>query len=169
MTTSALRVAERVERVLAAKAASKKTYDQLAKELGVTNAYAAQLLLGQAQLKPATADKLRAALPGVSESDVEDMVSTCPDRTFDSDLIKEPLVYRIYEAAMHYARAIKAIVNERHGDGIMSAIDFYVDVGHTTGKNGERRVVITMNGKYLPHVEQRAEDNTAPAPRIGAE
>ena len=46
------------------------------------------------------------------------------------------------------------------GDGIMSAIDYYLDVGTTVGAQGERRVVITMNGKFLPHIEQRADQNT---------
>ena len=50
-------------------------------------------------------------------------------------------------------------------EGIMSAIDFYCDVGTTTGKNGEKRVVITFNGKFLPHIEQRMNDNTARSPR----
>ena len=47
----------------------------------------------------------------------------------------------------------------------MSAIDFYCDVGTTTGKHGEKRVVITFNGKFLPHIEQRAEDNSTKSPR----
>ena len=50
-------------------------------------------------------------------------------------------------------------------EGIMSAIDFYCDVGTTTGKNGEKRVVITFNGKFLKHIEQRADDNTVKSPR----
>ena len=49
--------------------------------------------------------------------------------------------------------------------GIMSAIDFYMDVGTTTGKQGEKRVVITFNGKFLPHIEQKIDDSTALSPR----
>ncbi len=49
----------------------------------------------------------------------------------------------------------------RAGDGIMSAIDIYFTVKTVQGKAGEKRVVLTMNGKFLPHNEQRAEDNTA--------
>jgi hypothetical protein len=51
------------------------------------------------------------------------------------------------------------------GDGIMSAIDFYLDVGTTTGKHGEKRVVITFNGKFLPFIEQKSDDNGAKSPR----
>ena len=47
----------------------------------------------------------------------------------------------------------------------MSAIDFYCDVGTTTGKHGEKRVVITFNGKFLPHIEQKKDDSTALSPR----
>lgn len=47
----------------------------------------------------------------------------------------------------------------------MSAIDFYLDVGTSRGQHGERRVVITMNGKFLPFIEQRAAENRCPSPR----
>ena len=47
---------------------------------------------------------------------------------------------------------VLGIINEQCGGGIMSAIDFYFDVGTTTGKHGEKRVVITFNGKFLPHI-----------------
>jgi cyanate lyase len=154
----------RVERILAAKAESGLTYDALAAKLGVTNAYCAQLLLGQAKLTPTTAKKLQQAL-AISEDDLQAMQSNFPMRSYDDNLLKEPNVYRTYEAIMHNGEAIKAIVNEQCGDGIMSAIDFYLDVGTTTGKHGEKRVVITFNGKFLPFIEQSAEDNGAKSPR----
>jgi len=133
--------------------------------MGVTNAYAAQLLLGQAKLTAGTAPKLKAALPDISDEDLASMQNDFPMRTFDDEILKEPNVYRTYEAITHYGESIKAIINEQCGDGIMSAIDFYLDVGTTTGKHGEKRVVITFNGKFLPHIEQKMEDNGAKSPR----
>uniref|UniRef100_A0A7S1QDZ1 Cyanate lyase C-terminal domain-containing protein n=1 Tax=Alexandrium catenella TaxID=2925 RepID=A0A7S1QDZ1_ALECA len=115
-------------------------------------------------MKPATAENLAAAVPGISAEDLKAMQRP-PMRSFDPAILQEPNVYRTYEAVTHYGEAIKALVNEQCGDGIMSAIDFFLDVGTTTGKKGEKRVVITMNGKFLPHVEQVAADNTAPGPR----
>jgi len=50
-------------------------------------------------------------------------------RAFDDQILKEPHVYRTYEAVTHYGEAMKSIINEQCGDGIMSAIDFYCDVG----------------------------------------
>lgn len=164
-SNSVLKTADRVQRVLKAKSDAGLSYEDLATKLGVTNTYAAQLVLGQAKLSPATAIKLKEALPTLSEEDIQHMIDSFPMRTFDDAILKEPHVYRMYEAVTHYGQAIKSIVNEQFGDGIMSAIDFYCDVGSTTGKHGEKRVVITFNGKFLPFIEQNIADNTAPSPR----
>ncbi len=162
---NAVDVAERVRRVMDAKSKADLTYDEIAASLGVTNAYAAQILLGQAKLMPDTATKLQKALPSISEDDLQAMQNEFPMRSFDENILKEPNVYRTYEAITHYGEAIKAIINEQCGDGIMSAIDFYLDVGTTTGKHGEKRVVLTFNGKFLPFIEQSSEDNGVPSPK----
>mmetsp|Transcript_8985 Transcript_8985/g.11322 ORF Transcript_8985/g.11322 Transcript_8985/m.11322 type:complete len:181 (-) Transcript_8985:439-981(-) len=148
------------EACLDAKKASGKTYDELAEICGVTNVYLAQILLGQAQLKPATKAKLSAAMPTLSE-EIMDKMANCPTRCFDSDILKEPQVYRTYEAVMHYGLAIKNIVNEKFGDGIMSAIDYYMSVKEIKGVKGERRVVITLNGKFLPFIQMNADEDTS--------
>ncbi|EOD25034.1 hypothetical protein EMIHUDRAFT_69646 [Emiliania huxleyi CCMP1516] len=158
-------VAERSSRLIAAKEEAGLSFDELATKLGLTNTYTAQLFLGQAQLKANTAPKLKKALPSVSDDDVQAMMAHFPMRGFDERILQEPNVYRTYEAVTHYGEAIKRIINEECGDGIMSAIDFYCDVGTTTGKAGEKRVVITFNGKFLPFIEQQAADNTASSPR----
>jgi cyanate lyase len=139
--------ADRVQRALQAKNDAGLSYDELATKLNVTNTYAAQLLLGQAKLTESTAEKLRSALPSLKEDDIQSMIQHFPMRSYDDAILKEPHVYRTFEAITHYGEAMKAIINEQCGDGIMSAIDFYCDVGTTTGKHGEKRVVITFNGK----------------------
>lgn len=158
-------VAERVSRVLTAKTKANLSYDEIASHLGVTNVYASQLLLGQAKLTSGTAQKLKVALPSITKEDLEAMQKEFPMRSFDENIMKEPNVYRTYEAITHNGEAIKSIINEQCGDGIMSAIDFYLDVGTTTGKHGEKRVVLTFNGKFLPFIEQSAEDNGVPSPK----
>jgi len=155
----------RFERVMTATSEAGLTFDDIATQLGVTNTYAAQLCLGQAKLTEGSADRLKSILPGISADDLTSMQNDFPIRSFDDEILKEPNVYRTYEAITHYGEAIKSIINEQCGDGIMSAIDFYLDVGTTTGKHGEKRVVITFNGKFLPHIEQKAQDNTARSPR----
>lgn len=148
------------EACLAAKKAAGKTYDEIADGLGYTNCYTCQLLLGQSQLKDSAATKLKEILPTLSDDTIEAM-KVCPVRSWDESILKEPNVYRTYEAVTHYGMAIKNLVNEKFGDGIMSAIDFYLTVGEAIGAKGEKRVVITLNGKFLPFIEQHAAENTA--------
>ena len=114
---SSVDVAERTKRLLDAKAESGLTYDDLSSALGVTNTYAAQLLLGQAKLSNDTARKLQEALPSASAEDIREMQNAYPMRSFDEEILKEPNVYRTYEAVTHYGEAIKNIINEQCGDG----------------------------------------------------
>ncbi|XP_028785179.1 cyanate hydratase [Neltuma alba] len=143
-------------RLQAIKRKSGKSYNQLAEDTGLTNVYVAQLLRRQAQLKPETAPKLRAALPDLPEDLVHEMMKP-PMRSFDPNLIQEPTIYRLNEAVMHFGESIKEIVNEEFGDGIMSAIDFYCSVDKVKGVDGKDRVVVTFDGKYLPYTEQKSE------------
>ncbi|KAE8717664.1 Cyanate hydratase [Hibiscus syriacus] len=132
---------------------SGKSYNQIAEETGLTNVYVAQLLKRQAQLKPETADKLRAAL----QEELLHEIMKPPLRSYDPNLIQEPTVYRLNEAVMHFGESIEEIINEEFGDGIMSAIDFYCSVDKVKGVDGKDRVVITLDWKYLPYSEQKPE------------
>lgn len=118
--TSVTSKADRIQRALAAKAQAGLSYDELAAQLGVTNTYAAQLLLGQAKLIPEIAVKLRKAIPALSDEDIQDMQDSFPMRSFDDEILKEPNIYRTYEAVTHYGEAIKSIINEKAGDGIIN-------------------------------------------------
>lgn len=145
---------EQVEKLLAAKEASGKSYDDLAEALGLCNAYVAQLFHGQAQLRKDTEKKLVKLVPGINKKALKEM-RKCPMRSYDPDIIQEPTVYRLTEVCLHYGESLKEIINEKFGDGIMSAIDFKLTVDKVKGSQGEDRVVITMNGKFLPHIEQQ--------------
>ncbi|KAB1219309.1 Cyanate hydratase [Morella rubra] len=141
------------KQLLEVKRKSGKSYSQLAEETGLTNVYVAQLLRRQAQLKPETAPKLRAALPDLADDLLQEMMRP-PMRSYDPNMIQEPTIYRLNEAVMHFGESIKEIVNEEFGDGIMSAIDFFCSVDKIKGMDGKDRVVLTFDGKYLPHTEQ---------------
>ncbi|CAH9109326.1 unnamed protein product [Cuscuta europaea] len=134
-----------------------KTYNQIAAETDLTNVYVAQLLKCQAQLKPETASKLQAALPLLTVDHLQQMMLP-PMRSYDPTLIQDPCVYRLNEAVMHFGESIKEIINEEFGDGIMSAIDFYCSVDKLKGVDGNDRVVVTFDGKYLPYSEQKSEN-----------
>ena len=106
----------------------------------------------QAQLKPETLPKLESR-PGHLGRRPE-TISKAPFRGWDPEILKERRLRT--EAITHYGNAIKLLINEKFGDGIMSAIDFYMTVGGT-GQDGRSR--ITLNGKFLPFIEQVAADN----------
>ncbi|KAI3738903.1 hypothetical protein L2E82_29161 [Cichorium intybus] len=145
-----------VSSLMAVKRRSGKTFSKIAEETGLTNVYVAQLLRRQAQLKPDTVPKLRKSLPGFVDSQIELMMEP-PLRSYDPSIIQDPTVYRLNEAVMHFGESIKEIINEEFGDGIMSAIDFFCSVDKVKGVDGKERVVVTFDGKYLPHTEQKAE------------
>ena len=62
----------------------------------------------------------------------------------------DPTIYRLYEVLQVYGPAIKALIHEDFGDGIMSAISFNLDVGRRESEDGPR-VRITLDGKFLPY------------------
>ncbi|KAG0607319.1 hypothetical protein M758_8G019300 [Ceratodon purpureus] len=142
-----------VARLLEVKKASGLTYTEIAKKTGLTNAYVAQLFRRQQHLKPQSAKKLKAAVPGLSD-DLLAAMQEIPLRSYDPTIIQDPTIYRLNEAIVHYGEGIKDIINEEFGDGIMSAIGYYCSVEKMKGKEGEDRVVILMNGKFLPYTEQ---------------
>lgn len=144
---------ELVSKLLAAKEASGKTYDDLADALGLCNVYVGQLFRAQAQLKKESEAKLVKLVPGLTEELLEE-IRKCPMRSFDPSVIQEPNIYRMTEVCVHYGESILAIINEKFGDGIMSAIDFKLTLDKIQGSKGEDRVVITWNGKFLPYIEQ---------------
>ena len=71
-------------------------------------------------------------------------------KTWEQTVPTDPLIYRIYEVMGVYGPTIKELVHEEFGDGIMSAIDFTLGVDREANPAGDR-VVITMNGKFLPY------------------
>jgi cyanate lyase len=144
-----------VAKLLAAKEASGKTYDELAAALGLGNVYVAQLFHRQAQLKKETAAKLAKLVPGLTEDLLQEM-EKCPVRSYDPRILQEPHVYRMTEVCAHYGEAILAIIHEQFGDGIMSAIDFKFTINKIKGEQGEDRVLMIWNGKFLPHIEQKS-------------
>ena len=62
----------------------------------------------------------------------------------------DPLIYRWYEIVSVYGTTVKELIHEEFGDGIMSAIDFSMDIQREANPNGDR-VSVTMSGKYLPY------------------
>ena len=62
----------------------------------------------------------------------------------------DPLIYRFHELVSVYGTTFKELIHEEFGDGIMSAIDFKMDLQREPDPKGDR-VSITMSGKFLPY------------------
>ncbi|MFN6998569.1 cyanase [Elioraea tepidiphila] len=110
-------------------------------------------LLGQMKLVKPLAKKA-AALFGLSEVE-ERMLNEVPYRGTPMPPT-DPLIYRFYELIMVNGPAWKALIEEEFGDGIMSAIDFDMEIERLPHEKGDR-VKITMSGKFLPYKYYGAE------------
>jgi cyanate lyase len=84
------------------------------------------------------------------DNEVVQFLSRCPVRT-DLPNMTDPFKYRLLEIVGVYGDSLREMANEMFGDGIMSAIDFTVDMEKVTGSQGETRCKITLNGKWLEY------------------
>ena len=137
------------EKILAAKRAKKKTWAAIAKAAGLSEVYVTSACLGENALGPAEAKKVAKFLglgPGVAAALTEfaDKGESAPT------VPKEPLQYRFQEIIYVYGRTMKELIEEKFGAGIMSAIDFTMDIQRVPDPKGDR-VLLTMNGKFLPY------------------
>jgi cyanate lyase len=73
-----------------------------------------------------------------------------PTKEWDKAVPQDPLVYRLYEVVGVYGETLKEVIQEKFGDGIMSAIDFSMHVDKEENPKGDR-VILTLNGKFLPY------------------
>jgi cyanate lyase len=142
---------EATEKILTAKAARKLTFEQIAKAVGRHKLWVTSALLGQNTLSPEEAQKAVEVL-GLGP-DVATALQTISMRgSLDTDVPVDPLIYRFHELVQVYGTTLKAVIHEMFGDGIMSAIDFKMDVQKEESPKGDR-VVVTFNGKFLPYTK----------------
>jgi cyanate lyase len=114
--------------------------------------------LGQMKLPKAQA-KRAAELFGLTAAE-ERMLNEPPYRgSIPSMPPTDPLIYRFYELVMVYGTTFKELIQEEFGDGIMSAIDFNMDMAREANNKGDR-VRLTMSGKFLPYKYYGNDDDT---------
>lgn len=122
----------------------------LAEKVGMSEVYVASCVYGENSMKRELADRLCAAL-GLGE-EVARTLSEFPmkGQSVGQTIPTDPLIYRFFEIMQVYGTSLKDVIHEKFGDGIMSAIDFEVDVTRQAHPQGDR-VVVTLNGKFLPY------------------
>lgn len=134
-----------------AKATKGLSFEAIASHLGRSEVACAALFYGQATASPEDVDRLSSLLELPKEALTTQLATGFPDRGRAGPMPPvEPLIYRLYEIVQNYGYAYKAILNEKFGDGIMSAICFSTKVEKEVDDAGAPWVVITMRGKWLP-------------------
>ncbi|MDT8913603.1 cyanase [Amycolatopsis sp. PS_44_ISF1] len=132
-----------------AKIAKDLTWQQIADVSGFSVAFTTAAVLGQ-QALPAGAARAVAGLLELGE-DAVTLLQTIPARGSIPDRVPtDPTIYRFYEMLQVYGTTLKELVHEQFGDGIISAINFKLDVRKIADPDGGERAVITLDGKYLP-------------------
>jgi len=134
--------------ILEAKKAKGMSWEAIAAAAGLAPEYVVSACLGMNHLEKASADALAAALglDGVVSATLQEF----PNKKWDQLVPTDPVIYRLYEIVGVYGETIKEIIHEKFGDGIMSAIDFSMNIDKEENPAGNR-VVITLNGKFLPY------------------
>jgi len=135
--------------IVAAKTEQNVSWQAMGDHLGHSEVWVASACLGQNTMSKQEAE-LTAGLLGLGP-DVVAALQVFPTKGAGQHYVPtDPLLYRFFEICYVYGPTIKAIINEKLCDGIMSAIDFSMDIEKVEDPKGDR-VKITMNGKFLPY------------------
>lgn len=134
--------------LFAAKKQKNLSFEAIAKALDRDEVAAAAIFYGQAQASPEDVKKLAELLAIPETQLLETEITGFPDRGRQMEMPpKEPLVYRLFEIVQNYGYAYKAVMNEKFGDGIMSAISFSTTVEREEDDKGVW-CKITLRGKW---------------------
>lgn len=134
--------------IISAKVNKQLTWTAIADQIGVDEVWLASACLGMNSMKTDIAEKLCTILELPVE--VKTALEMFPYKQWSFEIPQDPLIYRLYEVVGVYGETLKEIIHEKFGDGIMSAIDYSMTVDKEENPAGDR-VVITMNGKFLPY------------------
>ncbi len=139
--------AQLAETAVVAKRRKGLTWEQVAQGSGLNVAFVTAAILGQHPL-PVEAAKLVGERLGLDEDDIS-LLQSVPMRG-RVEIPSDPTLYRFHEMMQVYGPTLKALVHEKLGDGIISAINFRMSIDKEADPDGGERAVITLNGKFLP-------------------
>lgn len=143
--------AELTEKIVAHKTFNDIKWADVAAAVGQSKEWTTAALMGQISLSKEQIEKAGNAM-GLNFSDEEvALLMTVPYRgSLPTAVPTDPLIYRLYEVVNVYGTTMKALIEEEFGDGIMSAIDFTMDIAREENPAGDR-VKIVFDGKFLPY------------------
>ncbi|KJU76027.1 cyanase [Pseudomonas sihuiensis] len=134
--------------IIAAKERLGLDWAEIGKGIGMSPVWTTSACLGMNSMPKENADALCETLELPEE--VSAALQKFPHKHWDKAVPTDPLIYRFYEMINVYGETIKELIHEEFGDGIMSAIDFSMDISRVADPKGDR-VQIVLNGKFLPY------------------
>ena len=134
--------------ILAAKKKLGLKWEEIAEKIGMSPVFTHSACMGMNAFPLAKAEELVAVLGLPAEA--AEVLAESPNKIFDYTVPTDPCIYRFYEIVGVYGPTLKALIHEKFGDGIMSAIDFDMSVTRVPSPKGDR-VKVEISGKYLPY------------------
>lgn len=139
------------EKIISAKVAKGLRWSDVARRLGRSKEWTTALCLGQMTATPQQAQAL-GEIFGLTQEE-QRWLQVAPSKgSLPTAVPTDPLIYRWYEVVSVYGSTIKELIHEEFGDGIMSAIDFNMDIQREADPKGDR-VRVVLSGKFLPYKE----------------
>lgn len=137
------------EKIIATKVAKGLKWADVAREVGLSKEWVTAACLGQMTLDAGQAAVI-ARLFDLSEAEARWLQVVPYKGSLPTSVPTDPLIYRFHELVSVYGTTFKELIHDEFGDGIMSAIDFRMDLQREPDPKGDR-VSITMSGKFLPY------------------
>ena len=137
------------EMILSAKRKKGLKWADIAKKIGHSKEWVTAAMLGQMTLTKIEAEKA-GKLFGLDKEAVLILQEVPYKGSLPTAVPTDPLIYRWYEIVSVYGTTIKELIHEEFGDGIMSAIDFSMDIERQPDPKGDR-VKVVLSGKFLPY------------------
>jgi cyanate lyase len=137
------------EKIVAAKVAKGIRWQSVAERIGQSKEWTTALCLGQMTANDGQALAL-GEIFGLSAEEQKWLKVVPYKGSLPTSVPTDPLIYRWYEIVNVYGATIKELIHEEFGDGIMSAIDFSMDITREADPKGDR-VNVVLSGKFLPY------------------
>ncbi len=137
------------EAIITAKRRKGLTWAAIGKKIGQSKEWTTAAMLGQMTLTKSQAE-ITGKLFGLDKEAVQILQEVPYKGSLPTAVPTDPLIYRFYELVNVYGTTFKALIHEEFGDGIMSAIDFKMDITREPDPKGDR-VNIVISGKFLPY------------------
>jgi cyanate lyase len=132
--------------ILSAKKQAGLTWEEIAEKIGMSPVWTHSAAMGMNAFPPEKAAMMVKAMGLPQEA--ESVLAESPTKIWEQAVPTDPCIYRFYEIVGVYGPTLKALIQEKFGDGIMSAIDFDMSVTRVEHPKGDR-CKIEMSGKFL--------------------